>query len=352
MKKLLPILILIISLSLSACGQGSAPAQPVPTEPDVFKSDLTAIDFIEGLWTDGRGKFIAASRGEGDLIAWNTNISLPAYDLYVLADGVLRGGNADGSITQLLSFAREDDDTITVTELLSGETGTYIRDSYYPDASSLDNSYVFWTLDHAVLYLSGMWMDDEGCYLTLSVIDGSVSVSSSLPMPDCDYIDFYDGVLCGFTEKSGSTERTEIFRFDIIDADKVNVTSCIDGTLHELGRLSHELDPSLLDSRYVFSGNERAFAFLEGTWRDEHGNYFLVENTGGKISWNTNLPLDTGCLSYGFEDGGLVGTVLDDDGKEQKIRIYDFRIIDSDNIEVSYYPDDKEAVSLQLTRQK
>lgn len=336
-KKRLSVFILLLAmLALAACGQ-TAPAEEAASGADnIFHSDLTAIDYLEGVWTNNHGQYITAARGDSILIVWETNIPLPACELYVLTDGVLRGGNAGGEQIDLLAFTRVDDDTITVRDLVNDEETTFIRDSLEADPARLDNEYVFWSMSRAGAYLTGMWMNDDGNYFTLTVNGGSVSFNSDLPCPDCDYIDFYEGVLCGFTDNAdGTVTRVPIFTFDIISADEVKVLCHADGSESVFDRLSHELDETLLNSEYIFANNQRAFAFLNGEWTGEDGYFFRVESTGGSLTWNTNLPLDDSCTSYGFADGGLIGSTADENGETTDVVIYTFRVISENELELT-----------------
>lgn len=357
MKKLLPSLILIISLLLTACGTAAAPVQPTPALPEgseMFRSDATAIDFLEGKWTNKYGNYIAAMRSNNKLIAWDTDLEVPLYKLYMLINGVLRGSAADGSTADVLSFQRVDDDTIIITQLYNGQSDTYMRYKDKVDTDRLDNDYVFWSMRNAAPYLTGMWLDEEGCYLIFGVSNGNVSLSSNLVMPDCDYIDFYDLKLCGYVaaEKDGeqSLERKEIFSFDILAQDKMRLTALADGSVHELERFSRELSVDMLDSQYVFANNQRAFAFLEGRWSSVGSWQLTVENQNGSISWNTTLPLDKSYDSYTFEDGAMVGVRLLENGEELREHVYDFHIISNDEIEITYHLFDTQG-TVTLTRE-
>lgn len=335
-KRLLAFLLFALMPALAACGQSAPADEPAPAADGVFRSDLTAIDYLEGTWTNDRGQYITASRGDGMLIVWETNIPLPACGLYVLTDGVLRGGNAGGEQIDLLGFSRVDDDAITVRDLVNNEESTFVREPPEVDPSRLDNAYVFWSMNRAGAYLTGMWMNDAGNYFTLTMDGGSVSFNSDLPCPDCDYIDFYEGVLCGFTRSAdGTVTRAPLFTFDIVSADEVRVLCHADGSESVFDRLSRELDEALLNSEYIFSGNQRAFAFLNGEWKSEDGHFFRVGSTGGSLTWNTNLPLDDSCSSYGFSGGALVGTTTDESGSEVDKEIYSFRVVNENELELT-----------------
>ena len=335
-KRLLALALLAAVTMLAACGQTAPAEETASADDNVFHSDLTAIDYLEGTWTNNRGQFITAARSDSTLIVWETNISLPACGLYVLTDGVLRGGNADGEQFDLLAFARVDDDTITVHDLVNDEESLFVRDTLEVDPARLDNEYVFWSMNRAGVYLAGMWMNDAGNYFTFSMDGSSVSLNTDLPCPDCDYIDFYEGDLCGFTDNAdGTVTRAPLFTFDIISEDEVGVLCHADGSKSTFSRLSHELDEALLNSRYIFSGNQRAFAFLNGKWTSDEGYFFRVESADGSLTWNTNLPLDGTCSSYGFSDGALIGTTSDENGSEVDVRIYSFRVISENELELT-----------------
>ena len=333
--------VLLILLAVLLLGGCAGESQPVETsQPDIFYSDATALSFLQGYWTNGLGEYLAAAPGDGGLIRWETNISLPSCELYVLKEGVLTGGSTgtDGSVEQqqLLRFEKLDEDSISVENLSSGEKSTFIRDSLEPDPERLDNDYVFWTMNRAAAYLQGMWMDENGSYFVLSVDEnGAVSWNSDLDIPDCDYIDFYDGRLCAVSlDSQGGRTFVPALTFDIQDKDSVLVLCHSTGLSSTFQRLSRELDSQLLDSRYIFANPQRAFVFLEGLWLDGKGNYFSVENKGGNVRWNTNLSLPN-YQSYTFAQGSMVGVNLGEDGQEETQPIYNFKVISQDELEIS-----------------
>lgn len=332
MKKMFaPLLLLLLLL----CGCGKAPEPEEPEENDIFYSDATAIDFLEGCWTNGRGEYMIAGRGGGPLIVWDTNLPIVTCDLYVLERGVLKGGSADGEVRELLRFEKVDEDSIRVESLLTGESSLFLRDSLQVDGQRLDNEYVFWSMARAAQYLRGMWMDEDGGYFVLEVgEDGAVSWNSDLEMPPCDYIDFYDGALCAVTRAgSGGKTVTPAYTFDILGPDLVTATSAADGSVRRFERLSRELEPELLNSRYVFANPQRAFVFLEGLWKDGGGNFFSVENSGGNIRWNTNLSIPRHA-SYTFAGGALVGVDSEEDGSRVQTEIFCFTILSQDRVEI------------------
>lgn len=331
------LLILLSVLLLGGCAEEAQPAES--SQPDIFYSDQTAISFLEGYWTNGLAEYLIASPGDGGLIRWETNIPLPACELYVLKEGVLTGGSgSSGSVEelQLLRFEKLDENSISVENLSSGEKSIFVRDSLEPDPECLDNEYVFWTMNRAAAYLQGMWMSDEGNYFVLTADEnGAVSWNSDLEMPQCDYIDFCDGALCGVVQDSSSGRSyTPAYTFNIIDRDTVEVCSHDSGSTATFERLSRELDSQLLDSRYIFANPQRAFVFLEGLWLDGKGNYFSVENKGGNIRWNTNLPLPS-YDSYTFADGCMVGVNTAQDGSQDIQPIYDFTVLSQDELEIA-----------------
>lgn len=342
-RKKLTLALLAAALCAFLCACGNVTAAPeadtADTDPgaNIFISDLTAIDFLEGTWTNNRAQYIVASRGETMLITWNTNIPLPQSEIYVLRNGVLVGANADGAETELLYFEYVDGDSITVHDLVNGQETLFVRDSLEVDETRLDNEYVFWSMDRASKYLSGMWMNDDGSYFTFIVDEaGAVSFNTDLPCPECDYIEFYDGDLCGFiAEADGTVVGAPIFTFDIISEDEVNVLCVSDESESVFRRLSRDLDAELLNSEYVFANNQRAFTFLDGRWQEDGWHYFRVGITDGGVTWSTNLPLDDTYQSYGFADGCLVGTVTDENGETEDINIYSFRIISENELEVT-----------------
>ncbi len=332
--------ILLILLSVLLLGGCAGEAQPAESsQSDIFYSDQTAISFLEGYWTNGLAEYIIASPGDGGLIRWETNIPLPSCELYVLKEGVLTGGSSSSSSVEelrLLRFEKLDENSISIENLNSGESSTFIRDSLEPDPERLDNDYVFWTMNRASVYLQGMWMDENGSYFVLSVDEnGAVFWNSDLSVPDCDYIDFYDGQLCAVTlDDQGGRTFVPALTFDIQDKNSVLVLCHSTGLSSCFQRLSSELDSQLLDSRYIFANPQRAFVFLEGLWLDGKGNYFSVENKGGNLRWNTNLSLPA-YQSYTFAQGSMVGVNTDAQGQEKIEPIYDFTVISQDELEIS-----------------
>ncbi len=327
----------LVCLLMCGCGNGTAEPETAEGSGGVFHSDLTSIDFLEGTWTNDRGQYITASRGNGVLIVWGTNIPLPACDLYVMRDGVLIGGYDGGQECEVLLFEYVDEDTITVHELLRGTESLFVRDTLEVDEENLDNTYVFWRMDRAFAYLRGIWMNDAGNYFAFVGADaGSADFSSDLPSAACDYIDFYEGVLCGFmNEAEDESSRVELFSFDIVGEDEMVITCLSDGEASSFTRLSRELDEVLLNSRYVFANNTRAFVFLNGRWADDTGNFFRVELSEDSLTWNTNLPLDDSYASYDFVRGSLVGSDEDENGKSREIEIYVFRVLSDNELEIT-----------------
>lgn len=353
-KKLSLILTAVVLCALlCACGNVAETAEEESADKapgeSIFLSDLTAIDFLEGTWTNNRAQYITASRGDGMLITWNTNIPLPQSEIYVLRSGVLVGANADGAETELLYFEYVDGDSVTVHDLINGQENLFVRDSLEIDETRLDNEYVFWTMNRASVYLSGMWMNDDGNYFTFFVDEeGGVSFNTDLLCPECDYIEFYDGDLCGFVaEDDGTVVGAPIFTFDIISADEVSVLCLSDESESVFRRLSRELDAELLNSEYVFANNQRAFTFLNGRWQEDGWHYFRVGITDGGVTWSTNLPLDDTYKSYGFSDGCLVGMVIDENGESEEIDIYSFRIISENELEVTVCDTDESYILIR-----
>lgn len=331
------ILCALAALILCACGDNAAAPETAEGSGGIFHSDLTAIDFLEGTWTNDRGQYISASRGNGALIVWGTNIDLPACEVYVLRDGVLVGGLAGGEECEALLFEYVDENTLTLQELTRGEESLFVRDSLAVDEDNLDNAYVFWRMERACVYLRGIWMNDAGNYFAFIVDDaGEVSFSSDLPSAACDYIDFYEGVLCGFSKSvRDAADRVELFSFDILSADEMMISCAADGTESCFTRLSREIDEVLLNSRYIFANSTRAFRFLYGRWTDAEGHFFRVELSGDSLTWNTNLPLDASCASYDFARGALIGAAEDENGASREVEIYAFRVLSESELEIT-----------------
>ena len=346
MKKLVPILILLAVLVLSACGNTAAKE----TEYGIFHSDATAIDFLEGYWTNGRGDYISAGRGNSPLIVWGTNIRVPQAEIFVLTDGVLRGGTNGGESKDIFAFEYIDDNTVSVTDIVHGEQSRFIRDSLETDVTRTDNEYVFWSMNRAYAFLRGMWMDESGSFFTLSANDaGAVLWNSDLEFPECDLIDFCEGDLCAVSyDPNGKKSFTPVYRFDIADESNLTVTRLASGETAHFQRLSREYDGALLDSMYIFSNPQRAFVFLEGTWKSVDGDYFTVSIENGNVVWNTSLELPK-YPSYTFAEGGLVGVETPEDGTKSTTFIYTFSISSEDELELSVPDSD---IVYTLIRQK
>lgn len=196
----------------------------------------------------------------------------------------------------------------------------------------------FSTMDSALEVLSGAWISANDNYVSFARnADGAVNFSTDLPCPDCDFVDFYEGVLCAFTVvDEDNVEYEKAFSFELVDPDTLRVTCHYDRSTNLFTRIKDTLDEDKLTGEYVFSDNRRAFAFLEGRWEDAAGEYyFFVENVDGALSWNTNLPLDDACESYGFADGGLYGVKPTDEGEAAAVEIYAFEIISQNEIRLT-----------------
>lgn len=361
-RTILPIaLALGLLVSLTACAKQPAAAEetpPVetvsPIEPAadddaaILLSDETAIDFLEGVWTNNRGQYIAPQRGESDAIVWSTNISLPALSQCFLREGILYGVGSGGAMLQLMEFRIEDENTLRITNRLSEKTEIYLRETDTVDTTRLDNAYVFHSMRHAAAYLTGMWLNEAGNFLTMTVNEnGNITFHSDLPCPDVTDVDFLGGVMCGtLTDADGHTDTVRLFSFDIQNADTVTVTCHLDGTSSVFRRQSTTLEETLLTEEYVFSSSQRAFSFLNGTWRNEDGDYFTVTGEGGTLSWKTNLPLDETLQGYGFRNGGLMATAVDENGESTETPIYLFEILSQDEITVTVCEDETQ-ITLQ-----
>lgn len=322
--------------ALCACGQSEPPAESAP--PDLFHSDATAIDFLEGYWTNGRGEFITASRGDDFLIVWETNLPIEQCEIYVLSDAVLKGGRYRGGALEelaLLRFEKLSEDSLRVESLADGRASVFLRDSFEPDEARRDDSYVFWSMRRAARFLSGMWMASDGSYFTVTeTANGAAQWNYNLPIPDCDYIDFCDGALCAVTrDPSGVRSFTPLYTFSILGEDSLDALCHLTGQTLRFERLSRDIDLLLLESRYLFSAPERAFAFLEGMWLDGKGNYFSVENINGYLRWHSNLSVPYHS-SYSFSGGSMVGVDTAEDGTEISEPIYDFTVISADKLEM------------------
>lgn len=207
-----------------------------------------------------------------------------------------------------------------------------------PVGASGEEYGAFSTMDSALDVLSGAWISANDNYVSFARnADGAVNFSTDLPCPDCDFVDFYEGVLCAFTVvDEDNVEYEKAFNFELVDPDTLRVTCHYDRSTNVFTRIKDTLDDDKLTGEYVFSDNRRAFAFLEGRWEDAAGEYyFSVENVDGALSWNTNLPLDDACESYGFADGGLYGVKPTDAGDSAAVEIYAFEIITQDEIRLT-----------------
>lgn len=217
------------------------------------------------------------------------------------------------------------------------------------DVEAEDDYGVFSSMDGAYEALSGAWISANDNYVSFTrSADGTVDFSTDLPCPDCDFVDFYKGVLCAFTVvDKDNVEYEKAFGFDLLAGDSLRVTCYYDGSINVFSRIKADLADEKLTAQYVFSDNRRAFAFLEGRWEDENGErYFSVENVDGALSWSTNLPLDDECEGYGFADGGMYGVKSTDGGEAFAVAIYGFEIISQDEITVTL-PESGESSTLK-----
>lgn len=306
----------------------------------ILESDETAIDFLEGYWTNGRSDYLFASRGEGTLINWQTNLPYTSENIYVLENGVFRGKslNEKSEIVQtdIFSIAILDDDTIKVKSFLSGDETEFTRDSFVVDTANLDDAYVFRTIDRAVTYLQGDWMSENLDYIYLDMDEtGSLQFNTNLPYPSGDSLDFCDGKMCAVSQdETGKKSFEPAFDFNIIDRDTMLVKCFGTSLSSKFVRTDAEVDPDNLKNGYVFSCNSRAYAFLEGNWSDsQNGHYFNLENDNGNVSWRTDFPLSKH-YSYVFAGGGLVGIDFDEEGNRDITKLYRFNILSKDKIEI------------------
>lgn len=321
----------------------------------VLESDETAIDFLEGYWTNGRTDYIFASRGEGTLINWQTNLPYTSENIYVLENGVFRGKSLNEKseivVTDIFSIEILDDDTIKVKSFISGDETEFTRDSFIVDTANLDNSYVFRTADRAVTYLQGEWMTDHIDFMNLSVDEnGALQFSTNLSYPSDITMDFCDGKMCAVTQNEvGKKDFSPVFGFNIIDKDTMMVKCFANGLYYKFFRIDAEIDPDNIETDYVFFCDSRAYAFLEGEWKEKVGDhYFVLENDNGNISWKTDLPLEKH-YSYSFAGGGLVGVDYDEAGNRELTDIYKFNILSRDKLEVTVEP---EGVKYYLMREQ
>lgn len=311
----------------------------------VLESDETAIDFLEGYWTNGKSDYIFASRGSGSLINWQTNLPYTSDNIYVLENGIFRGKSLNEKseivATDIFRIEILNDETIRVKSFISGDETEFKRDSFVVDTANLDDSYVFRTADRAVTYLQGEWMTDHVDFMDLTVDEnGALQFSTNLPYPSDIEMDFCDGKMCAVTRsETGKKDFSPIFDFSIIDRNTMMVKCFENGLFYRFSRTDTEVDPDNIDTGYVFFCDSRAYAFLEGEWKDDlSGHYFILENDSGNISWKTDLPLEKH-YSYSFAGGGLFGADPDEDGNRNLSEIYKFNIISRDLLEVTVVSD-------------
>lgn len=334
MKKILSFFLAVLILAVSGVAFAST------DYAGVLSSDETAIDFLEGYWTNGRSDYIFAARGEGSLISWMTNLPYTSEHIYVLEDGILKGKslNEKSEIveTGLLSISITDENTIRVKSLISGDETKFTRDSFVVDTENLDPSYVFRTMDRAAVFLSGDWMTENLDYFFFTTDEtGMPQLVTNLPCTAGDSVDFCDGKLCAITvDEKGKKAFDPAYGFTILDRDTILVECFTDGLSYRFIRTDAAVDPENLDSEYVFSCDSRAYAFLEGEWADtadEH--HFGLENDNGNVSWKTDFPLDEH-YSYVFAGGSLIGIDFDENGDRILTRLFSFRVISKDKLEI------------------
>lgn len=341
---LLVTLCLVLCFGMTAGADGTEAdaeaADPAEKYFGILSSDETAIDFLEGYWTNGRSDYIYASRGNGSLINWQTNLPYTSEHIYVLEDGVFKGKslNEMSQIVETPIFTLEiiDEDTIRVMSLISGDETEFTRDSFAVDEENLSNEYVFRTMDRASVFLEGDWISADLDYIFFSVVsDGSLRFDTNLSIPEGDLIDFCDGQLCAITvSENGKKTFAPALGFDISDRDTIVVKSFSDDKNIIFVRNDASVDPYVLDTDYVFSCNSRAYAFLEGRWKTEDGaHYFELQNDSGNVSWKTDLELGKH-YSYIFAGGRLVGIDYDEEGVRSVSEIFRFDVIERDELKL------------------
>ena len=306
----------------------------------ILTSDLTAIDYLEGYWTNRRSDYIYASRGDSELINWQTNLPYPVCSIYVLENGVFKGKslntNSEIEEYEIFSIRIIDDDSIEVKSFISGEESVFTRDSFTVDPENLSDSYVFRTMERAVSFLNGEWMTGRLDYLDVSVdVDGNIGFHTNLPCENGDTMDFCDGEMCSISfAENGKKSFEKAYGFHIVDKDTVSVRCYSDGKDYLFYRTSAEVDPDNLNSDYVFFCSSRAYAFLEGNWKEKDGeNYFTLENDNGNITWKTSIPLEKHYY-YLFANGGLLGVDYDEDGNRSTKALYTLRVISRDEMTI------------------
>ena len=333
-----------------ASGKASAeePAEEKSADPDetdysgVLASDESAVDFLEGYWTNGRSDYIYAGRGD-ELISWQTNLPYPASSLYVLEDGILKGKLLD-SKSQVVSydiFSLEivDRDTLKVKSFYAEEETLFKRDSFSVDSANLSSEYVFWTMERAAVYLEGEWMSPDLDYFIMTNGD-TLSFSTNLPCPDGTEMGFCDLEMCAITaDANGKKSFEKAYGFEIIGKDTMKVHCYGNGQDYEFSRISADMDPDNLDPGYVFYCDRRAYSFLMGNWSEKTGeHYFNIMETDGNISWKTSLPLEKH-YSYRFAHGGLMGVDYDENDDLTYTELYQFDIVSRDEIKITVAAD-------------
>lgn len=312
----------------------------------ILASDATAIDFLEGYWTNGRTDFLYAERGEGILIQWQTNLPYPACNRYILENGVLKGKllNEQGSVDdyEILRMEILDENTLRVYSFYTGEETDFIRDSLSVDPSNISDTYVFWSMDRAAVFLEGEWMTSALDYFVVTnSAETGTQLNTDLPCPTGTGMGFCDLKLCAYTMDSNGKKTFEpAYGFHIYGKDTMTVHCFANETDYEFVRISGEIDRENLDPAYVFFCDARAHAFLKGQWKEKDGeNTFTLIETNDNIGWRTSLPLEKH-EDYMFAQTGLLGLDEDTEGGLTVTKLYEFDILSGDEITVHVLSDD------------
>lgn len=322
------VLVLTVTLTASAEKKQDTAANSA-TEgkyAGILASDKTAIDFLEGYWTNGRGDYILAVRGESALINWQMSLPYPECSIYVLENGKLVGRSLSekSEIVEsgVITIDIVDDDTVSVKSLITGECSEFTRDSFEIDGSNITDAYVFRTMARALAFMDGEWRSEDLDYIYASLEKGAFL--TSLPIPENERIDFCDYELCSVkTDDKGRNSFTPLYSFAITGRNGMEVVKLDDGTSYSFRRVSE------------------MYEFLAGEWREEEGDEFFIFD----ISENGDVSMRTGFdvgqhYSYVFANNRVYAED-NSEGAEEYSELFRYDIIDEDKIEFTVCTDER-----------
>lgn len=350
-KKSLILISIIICLLLCACGEKSKQPQEEEKTYGVFKSNLTAVNYITGFWTDNRMSYLYAQPETGTVnIRYAFSFpNIENTEVYYIEDGILYSAKTkeDGTLTKepLMQLEYIDDNSFKVKSSIDGYETVLTRDSLQPDTSRTDDEYVFRTMAHATSFLNGNWMDCDDNYITLVVKNSDdTSWGTSLKLPEkYTGIDFYDNKLAVINKnEDGSTDIKPVLEITIKDKNHIHVKNLFDEYSGDMIRVSAP-EGEIPVAEKAFYNLTLSLSYLNGTWANEDGDALQVTlNSDNTVSWVCNLKLKK-YPNTDIRPGKIVG--INEDGTEEDLMV--FKPVTQDKMELTY-----DGGTVTLNRQK